>query len=54
MAEEVGGEVSREVFYRLYEQATAEPFSMLMIDFHPKPSHPSMFRKGLSTFLIPE
>ena len=54
VADEVGGEVSREVFYRLYEQATAEPFRMLMIDFHPKPNHPSMFRAGLSTFLIPE
>ena len=53
VAEEVGGEMSNETFYKLYEQATNEPYSMLMIDFHPKPHHPSMFRKGLNTFWLP-
>ena len=43
----------RDVLYRLYEEATNEPYSMLMIDFHPKPHHPSMFRKGLNTFWLP-
>jgi hypothetical protein len=51
--EEMAGEVSEETFYRIYEQATAEPFGFLLLDMHPKKGHPSPYRKGLDTFLIP-
>jgi hypothetical protein len=54
IADECGGEVSKEVFMKVYEAATDEPHSFLFIDLHKKDNHPSMFRKKFSTFLIPE
>ena len=51
--EEMAGEVSQETFYRIYEQATSEPFGFLFLDMHPKKEHPSPYRKGLDTFLLP-
>ena len=51
--EEMAGEVSEETFYSIYNQATAEPFGFLFLDMHPKSHHPSPYRKGLDTFLIP-
>lgn len=52
VAREVGGEVDKQTFMRAYEYATAEPFSMLMVDFHKKDHHPSMFRKNLGEFIV--
>jgi hypothetical protein len=58
LAEAVSGEVSEEVFYRVYNQAIYGPssdrHSFLLIDLAKKPDHPSMFRQGYDTFLIPE
>jgi hypothetical protein len=51
--EEMAGEVSEETFYSIYNQATSEPFGFLFLDMHPKSHHPSPYRKGLDTFLIP-
>jgi hypothetical protein len=52
VADEVAGEVDRETFFRVFKQATSAPHSFLLIDMHPKPEHPSMFRRGLDTFII--
>ena len=51
--EEMAGEVLEETFYRIYDQATKEKFGFLFLDMHPKDSHPSPYRRGLDTFLIP-
>ena len=51
--EEMAGEVDETTFFRIYEQATSEPFGFLFLDMHPKSNHPSPYRKGLDTFLIP-
>jgi hypothetical protein len=50
---EVAGEVNETQFQEVYEKATAEPHGFLMVDLHKKPSHPSMFRANLNTFLVP-
>jgi hypothetical protein len=50
--EEVAGEVSKEVFYRIYNQAIDRPHAFLVIDMHPKKEHPSQFRRGLDTFIV--
>ena len=52
VADEVAGEVDRETFFRVFKQATNVPHSFLVIDMHPKPEHPSMFRRGLNTFIV--
>jgi len=52
LAEEVAGEIGKELFNKIYTMATDEPHGFLFIDFNPKPHHPSRFRKNLDTFLI--
>ncbi|MBJ62395.1 MAG: hypothetical protein CMB57_04000 [Euryarchaeota archaeon] len=53
--EECSGEISKETFYQIYEQATEGEHNALVIDLHYKKGiHPSGFRKNLDTFLIPE
>jgi DNA helicase HerA-like ATPase len=52
LAEEVAGEIGKELFNKIYTMATDEPHGFLFIDFNPKPQHPSRFRKNLDTFLI--
>ena len=54
IAEEVAGEVSNETFYRVFAQAIDRPHAFLMIDMHPKKEHPSQFRRGLDTFIVPK
>ena len=39
-------EVDEEDFSQKYEKATEDPYGFLMIDFHKKKNHPSMFRKN--------
>ena len=54
IAEECGGEVSRETFLKVHNQATRDSkFDFLFVDFHVKSEHPSLFRKNLDTFIIP-
>ena len=54
IAEECGGEVSKECFMKVHTQATKDSkFDFLFIDFHKKDDHPSLFRKNLDTFLVP-
>ena len=53
--EECSGEIDKETFYQIYEQATVGEHNCLVIDLHYKKDiHPSGFRKNLDTFLIPE
>ena len=51
--EELAGEVDEDTFFKLYTQATEKPFQFFVLDMHPKKSHPSPYRRGLDTFLIP-
>ena len=53
--EECSGEIDKDTFYAMYEQATEGEHNALVIDLHYKKGiHPSGFRKNLDTFLIPE
>lgn len=52
LRDEVAGEIGKELFTKIYEIATDEPHSFLFLDFNPKKSHPSRYRKNLDTFLI--
>ena len=54
LRDEVAGEIGKDLFTKIYEIATDEPHSFLFIDFNPKKSHPSRYRKNLDTFLISE
>jgi len=54
LRDEVAGEIGKDLFTKIYEIATDEPHSFLFIDFNPKKSHPSRYRKNLDTFLIAE
>jgi len=51
LQEEVGAEVSKECFYKIYNYATAEPHSFLFIDMHPKENHVSKYRKNFNEFI---
>jgi hypothetical protein len=54
IAEELAGEVSPEMFFKVYNQAMRENHDFLYVDLHRKPNHASAFRRNLETFLIPE
>jgi hypothetical protein len=54
LRDEVAGEIGKDLFTKIYEIATDEPHSFLFLDFNPKKSHPSRYRKNLDTFLIAE
>ena len=55
ISEECGAEVPKDIFFKIHTQATKDSkFDFLLIDFHKKDHHPSMFRKNLDTFIIPE
>jgi hypothetical protein len=48
----VGGEIDYDDFMDAYEYATAEPYNSLVIDLHPKSSHPSRFRKNINEYIV--
>lgn len=54
IAESVGGEISRERFIEVYNEAIGDgsghPF--LFIDLHKKPEQPSMFRRRLDQYIL--
>lgn len=52
ISQEVGGEVDKDTFMKVYDYATAEPHSFLFIDLHKKENHPSMFRKKYDEYII--
>jgi hypothetical protein len=51
---EMGGNISLEAFLDVYDQAIIDPHDFLFIDLHPKPNHPSMFRRNMNEFIIPK
>ena len=54
VAESVAGEVSSDIFNKVYNQAIGDgnDHEFLFIDLHPKKEHASMFRKRLDEFII--
>ena len=48
----VGGEIDYDDFMDAYEYATEEPYNSLVIDLHPKPCHPSRFRKNINEYIV--
>lgn len=50
--ESIGGEIAKEEFMKAYDYATDGKYGSLVIDLHPKPHHPSMFRKDFDEFII--
>jgi hypothetical protein len=54
VADSCGGEISKEQFIKVYEEAIGEGknHEFLFIDLHKKPNHPSQFRRYLHQFII--
>ena len=53
IAESVDGEIDSDTFLRLCRAAWQKPHDFLLIDHHPRASHPSGFRRNFDTFLVP-
>ena len=53
IAEEVGGEVTKEQFFDLFERAVQTDHDFLFIDLFPKKNHITMFRRNFTEFLLP-
>jgi hypothetical protein len=53
IAEEVGGEVTKEQFFDLFERAVQTDHDFLFIDLFPKKNHISIFRRNFTEFLLP-
>ena len=51
--QECSGEISEELFYKMYDYATLEPHSFLFIDYHPKEER-YRFRKHWDELLFPD
>jgi hypothetical protein len=51
--QECSGEISEEIFYKMYDYATSKPFGFLFIDFHPKEER-FRFRSMWDELLLPE
>jgi len=52
---EIGGEVDKETFMKVYDQAMLpehNPNPFLFVDLHKKDSHPSMFRSKFDKFIV--
>lgn len=54
IAEEVSGEVSPDTFKQIYANCFDgyDKHTLLYIDLHPKPNHPSQFRRNFEDFII--
>ncbi len=54
VADSVGGEISEELFNKVYNEAIGDGknYEFLYIDLHKKDNHPSMFRKRLDEFIL--
>ena len=54
VADSVGGEISEDLFNKVYDEAIGDGknFEFLFIDLHKKKEHVSMFRKRFDTFII--
>ena len=56
VAESVSGEIGEDIFNRVYDTAIGDGsnYPFLFIDLHKKKEHPSMFRRRLDEFIIPD
>lgn len=54
VADSVGGEISEELFNKVYNEAIGDGsnYPFLFIDLHKKKEHPSMFRKRFDEFIL--
>ena len=53
IAEELAGEVSPEVFFRLHQEATSIPYGFLVVDLNKKKTSLSSFRQNWDKYLYP-
>ena len=53
IAEECSGEISPELFLKVYETAVQDKHDFLYVDLHPGPTHPSGFRRNFDEFIVP-
>ena len=51
IAEEVSGEIDKETFFKVFEQATSVPYGFLTIDLNPKKTVKSQFRRCWNEYL---
>jgi hypothetical protein len=51
IAEEVAGEVDKETFFKVFEEATSVPYGFLTIDLNPKKTVKSQFRRCWNEYL---
>ena len=56
VAESVSGEIGEDIFNKVYDTAIGDGsnYPFLFIDLHKKKEHPSMFRRRLDEFIIPD
>ena len=56
ISEEMAGSVSPEKFMEVYDfiMEDENPHTMMFVDLHKKPEHPSMFRKNYTQFIVDE
>ena len=54
ISEEMAGSVSPEKFMQVYNfiMEDENPHTMMFVDLHKKPNHPSMFRKNYTEFVV--
>jgi hypothetical protein len=52
IATECSGEVSKEVFLKVYNHAIQKKHDFLFIDFFKKDGQPSMFRRNFSEYIV--
>jgi hypothetical protein len=52
LSESVNGEITPKQFLDMCEAAWKNSHDFLLIDLHPKPNHPSGFRRNFDTFLL--
>jgi len=51
IAEECSGEIDKETFFKVFEQATSVPYGFLTIDLNPKKTVKSQFRRCWNEYL---
>ena len=51
IAEEVSGEIDKETFFKVFEEATSVPYAFLTIDLNPKKTVKSQFRRCWNEYL---
>ena len=52
ISEEVSGEVDKETFFKVFEEATSVPYGFLTIDLNPKKTVKSIFRRSWNEYLF--